>query len=50
VLAGLGDALDAIVARPLTRGFEERFNDGWAFRRGVPATKTRETAQAALNV
>ncbi|MGH8221463.1 MAG: TauD/TfdA family dioxygenase [Woeseiaceae bacterium] len=30
--------------RPLAAEFEQRFNDGWSFRRGIPATKVREPA------
>lgn len=31
-------------ARPLAREFEERFNGGWSFRRGIPVTKARAPA------
>ena len=28
--------------RPLAREFEERFNGGWTFRKGIPVTRSRE--------
>jgi alpha-ketoglutarate-dependent taurine dioxygenase len=30
--------------RPLAREFEERFNGGWSFRKGIPVTKQRQAA------
>ena len=30
--------------RPLAPEFEQRFNDGWSFRRGIPPTRVREAA------
>jgi hypothetical protein len=30
--------------RPLAPEFEERFNDGWSFRRGIPVTRQRSAA------